>query len=230
MPTASLASTIEPATPDDRDRQLAACIANYLEDAYPDRPSLFGGEGGRAMARMLNWWGDIAVVGGMFPFIVADIFGHLRPQDQDYFRTSREARFGKPLEQVQANRDVAVVAFAPAAEQMVPDRRHAEKAGGLGHVQLVMQPVMQRRLDDMAADPAETGLDARMNDEAQHHRDDIDPDHGLWRRAQQRLDDRTGAADGIMDRHRLLRWPAASIRLRTPAAAGLAGAQADVHR
>ena len=29
-------------------------IANYLEDAYPDRPSLFGGEGGRAMGRMMN--------------------------------------------------------------------------------------------------------------------------------------------------------------------------------
>src|SRR5213075_3308314 len=43
-------------------------IANYLEDAYPDRPSLFGGEGGRAMARMLNWWGD-GVIGGMFPQI-----------------------------------------------------------------------------------------------------------------------------------------------------------------
>eukprot|EP01035_Chromulina_nebulosa_P036369 gene36369-48989_t len=26
-------------------------IATYLEDTYPDRPSLFGGEGGRAMAR-----------------------------------------------------------------------------------------------------------------------------------------------------------------------------------
>ena len=48
-------------------------IANYLEDAYPDRPSLFGGEGGRAMGRMLNWWGDVAVIGGMFPLIVADI-------------------------------------------------------------------------------------------------------------------------------------------------------------
>jgi len=24
-------------------------IANYLEDRYPDRPSLFGGEGGRAV-------------------------------------------------------------------------------------------------------------------------------------------------------------------------------------
>src|SRR6267154_2313332 len=66
-------------------------IANYLEDAYPDRPSLFGGEGGRAMARMLNWWGDIVVIGGMFPLIVADIVGHLRPVDQVYFRQTREA-------------------------------------------------------------------------------------------------------------------------------------------
>ena len=46
-------------------------IANYLEDTYPDRPSLFGGEGGRAMGRMLNWWGDVTVIGGMFPLIVA---------------------------------------------------------------------------------------------------------------------------------------------------------------
>ena len=48
-------------------------IANYLEDKYPDRPSLFGGEGGRAMARMLNWWGDVTVIGGLSPMIVADI-------------------------------------------------------------------------------------------------------------------------------------------------------------
>ncbi len=50
-------------------------IANYLEDTYPDRPSLFGGEGGRAIGRMLNWWGDVTVIGGMFPLIVADIPG-----------------------------------------------------------------------------------------------------------------------------------------------------------
>src|SRR6266853_1882838 len=56
-------------------------IANYLEDTYPDRPSLFGGEGGRAIGRMLNWWGDVTVIGGMFPLIVADIPGHLRPVD-----------------------------------------------------------------------------------------------------------------------------------------------------
>jgi glutathione S-transferase len=86
-------------------------IANYLEDTYPDRPSLFGGEGGRAMGRMLNWWGDTVVIAGMFPFIVVDIHDHLRPADQAYFRQTREARFGKSLETVAANRDTAVAGF-----------------------------------------------------------------------------------------------------------------------
>lgn len=86
-------------------------IANYLEDTYPDRPSLFGGEGGRAMGQMLNWWGDTIVLRGIFPMIAVDIHDHLRPDDQVYFRMTREARFGKTLEQVSANRDEAVEAF-----------------------------------------------------------------------------------------------------------------------
>ena len=93
-------------------------IANYLEDAYPDRPSLFGGEGGRALGRMLNWWGDIAVIGGMFPLIVADIPGHLALVDADYFRKSREARFGKPLQEVVANREQSVTGFRKSLEPM----------------------------------------------------------------------------------------------------------------
>src|SRR6476659_6846584 len=59
-------------------------IANYLEDTYPNRPSLFGGEGGRAMGRMLNWWGDVPVIAGMFPMTVADIPAHLKPVDAAY--------------------------------------------------------------------------------------------------------------------------------------------------
>jgi glutathione S-transferase len=93
-------------------------IANYLEDTYPDRPSLFGGEGGRAMARMLNWWGDIAVVGGIFPMIVADIPNKLAEVDAAYFRQSREARFGKPLEQVTAARDQAVTPFRKSLDPL----------------------------------------------------------------------------------------------------------------
>ena len=93
-------------------------IANYLEDRFPERPSLFGGEGGRAMGRMLNWWGDVAVVGGMFPLIVADIPGHLKPEDAVYFRRTREARFGKPLEEVVAGRDQSVEGFRRALDPM----------------------------------------------------------------------------------------------------------------
>ena len=33
-------------------------IASYLEEAYPDRISLFGGEGGRAVTRFVNAWAD----------------------------------------------------------------------------------------------------------------------------------------------------------------------------
>jgi glutathione S-transferase len=86
-------------------------IANYLEDNFPDRPSLFGGEGGRAAMKMINSWGDIAIVGGIFPLIVADIPAHLHTVDADYFRTSREARLGRKLEEAAAERDKAVIAF-----------------------------------------------------------------------------------------------------------------------
>ncbi|MBR1238337.1 glutathione S-transferase family protein [Bradyrhizobium sp. AUGA SZCCT0182] len=93
-------------------------IANYLEDKYPDRPSLFGGEGGRAMARMLNWWGDVTVIGGLSPMIVADIPLNLKPLDAAYFRKSREVRFGKPLEEVVANRDETVEGFRKSLDPL----------------------------------------------------------------------------------------------------------------
>lgn len=93
-------------------------IANYLEDTYPHRPSLFGGEGGRAMGRMINWWGDIAIVGGLFPFIGADIHGHLKPEDAVYFRQTREARIGKTLEEAVQTRDKAIEGFRRSLDPM----------------------------------------------------------------------------------------------------------------
>jgi glutathione S-transferase len=105
-------------------------IANYLEDSYPDRPSLFGGAGGRAVGRMINWWGDVTVIGGMFPLIVADIPGHLKPVDAVYFRKSREARFGKPLEEVVAGRDQTVAGFRRALDPMRLTLRTQPYLGG----------------------------------------------------------------------------------------------------
>jgi glutathione S-transferase len=86
-------------------------IAGYLEERYPDRPSLFGGVAGHAHARFINAWADSILQPGIARLIVRDILDVLRPQDQPYFRHSRERAFGKPLEEVVKDRDRAVEEF-----------------------------------------------------------------------------------------------------------------------
>jgi glutathione S-transferase len=105
-------------------------IANYLEDRYPDRPSLFGGEGGRAMARMINWWADVVTVGGLAPLIVADIHALLKPVDAAYFRQSREARLGKTFEELAAVRDTSVEGFRRALDPLRLTLRSQPFLGG----------------------------------------------------------------------------------------------------
>ena len=83
-------------------------IAEYLEDSYPDRPSLFGGATGRAHARFINAWVDGVLLGAIARLIVRDLLDVVAPQDVEYFRNSREARFGKTLEAVQAGRETTV--------------------------------------------------------------------------------------------------------------------------
>ena len=67
---------------------------------------------------MLNWWGDVIVMAGLFPVIVVDIFSQLKPVDAAYFRKSREARLGKRLEEVAAGRDKTVEDFRKLLEPL----------------------------------------------------------------------------------------------------------------
>jgi len=78
-------------------------IACYLEAHYPERPTLFGGATGQAHARLINTWADSAVLGPAARFVVRDIVDVIDPKDRDYFRSSREQRFGTTLEAVQAD-------------------------------------------------------------------------------------------------------------------------------
>jgi glutathione S-transferase len=86
-------------------------IAEYLEQAYADRPSLFGGPAGRAHARFINAWADSILLPGIARLIVRDILDVLDPRDGEYFRRSREERFGMPLEEVVADRNERVGAL-----------------------------------------------------------------------------------------------------------------------
>lgn len=89
-------------------------IACYLEDTYPDRPSLFEGPVGRGEARFINTWTDLTLHARLIRLVVKDIHDHTVPEDRAYFRDSRETRFGATLEEVQASRDENREAFIAA--------------------------------------------------------------------------------------------------------------------
>ena len=86
-------------------------IATCLEDTYPDRPSLFGGSAGRALTLAFQNWVLCEVYAKIAPLVVLDILDHLDDGDRTYFRESREKRFGKTLEEVQAGRDDRIEPF-----------------------------------------------------------------------------------------------------------------------
>ncbi|MEJ2121888.1 MAG: glutathione S-transferase N-terminal domain-containing protein [Alphaproteobacteria bacterium] len=79
-------------------------IAEYLEETYPEAPSLFGGAKGQTLARFVSHWCDTALHPPIFRLIVADIFEVVRPEDQAYFRESRERRIGMTLEEANEER------------------------------------------------------------------------------------------------------------------------------
>jgi glutathione S-transferase len=86
-------------------------IACYLEDAYADRPSLFGGGAGRALSRFYVGWADAVLQPAILRLVVRDIVDHLHPKDRAYFRKTREERLGKTLEAVVADREKTLPAF-----------------------------------------------------------------------------------------------------------------------
>ena len=90
----------------------------YLEAHFPDRPSLFGGPAGLALARFVNSWADTVLHPGIARLIVADVCAIVAERDRDYFRKTREERFGKPLEAVQASRADDVVVFRQSLQPL----------------------------------------------------------------------------------------------------------------
>ncbi len=83
-------------------------IAEYLEDTYADRPSLFGCPQGRATARFVNQWASEVLHPSVARVVVPDIPAALHEKDKEYFRTTREAAFGRTFAAIAAERDEAL--------------------------------------------------------------------------------------------------------------------------
>ena len=94
-------------------------IANYLEETYPERPSLFGGSGGRAATRFVQGWTDTVLHLGLIRSVILDIWQHAHEKDKAYFRKSREERFGgTTLEAMQSDREERLPAFRQSLQPL----------------------------------------------------------------------------------------------------------------
>lgn len=86
-------------------------IVNYLEQTFPDKPSILGGPEGRAFAHFFNFTSFYTLIIPLFQALVFDIYQVIDDRDRDYFRTTREAKLGKSLEQAGEHQDQALATF-----------------------------------------------------------------------------------------------------------------------
>jgi glutathione S-transferase len=73
-------------------------IAEDLDLRYPDRPLLFDGEQGKALANFARHFAQTAISAIALRAVILDIYNAIHEKDRAYFRKSREERFGKTLE------------------------------------------------------------------------------------------------------------------------------------
>jgi glutathione S-transferase len=95
-------------------------IAAYLEQAYPSRPALFGDSDSQALTYFFSHWTVRTLHPLVLRAIVLDIYRQLHEKDKAYWRTSREKRFGMPLEQYGADPAKAVAELRAALEPLRP--------------------------------------------------------------------------------------------------------------
>jgi glutathione S-transferase len=89
-------------------------IACYLEQQFPDKPSLFGSDVGRGIARFINAWSETRLGPPLRHVIYTDFLAILDPVDRDYFRASRERALGMSLEDACADPVSKLAAFHDA--------------------------------------------------------------------------------------------------------------------
>ncbi len=95
-------------------------VAVYLEEAYPEAPSLFGAAAAIPVVRALNSWADFGLNAAISRLVVKRVHDRLDPLDQPYFRRTREERFGVSLEAMAA---LSEESFAGVQQALQPLRR-----------------------------------------------------------------------------------------------------------
>lgn len=83
-------------------------IADYLERTYPNEASLFGEPPARALILFIKEWAETVLHPAIAIVVLGDIYRRLAPEDQPYFRQTREAMFKRSIEEIDADRPAAM--------------------------------------------------------------------------------------------------------------------------
>lgn len=74
-------------------------IAEHLEAAYADRPSLFGDAQGKSYARFVLATFGTHVLRTAMRVVMGEVFKKVQPQDRAYYQESRSQRIGMSIEE-----------------------------------------------------------------------------------------------------------------------------------
>ncbi|MFC4299305.1 MAG: glutathione S-transferase family protein [Castellaniella sp.] len=89
-------------------------IAEFLDEQFPDRPTLLGGPVGQGLTRFVECFTDKVIHPTILRLVSRDVFDRMDPYDRPYFRRTREEMLGMTLEEAQSTREQTVQAFRKA--------------------------------------------------------------------------------------------------------------------
>lgn len=90
-------------------------IAEYLDEAYPERPKLMEGKQGKALANFARHYAQSVLGPVALKAVLLDIYNCLDEGDKPYFRETREKRVGMSLEAFIATPEASLAAMKAAA-------------------------------------------------------------------------------------------------------------------
>ena len=95
-------------------------IACYLEQTYPDRPTLFGGELGQNLTFFFNMWADRELIPMLVPPLMLDVLACVGEKEAAHHRKQMETIFKRKLEDLYAERAKSLEQFR---KRLAPVRR-----------------------------------------------------------------------------------------------------------
>jgi len=105
-------------------------IAEYLDETYPDKPVLIDGAQGLAQLELVDNIINTQVFQAALPLAVLQVYKGLGDACQAYFRETREATFGKTLEELSAEPEEAKANLAAALAPFDPVLDTVDFLGG----------------------------------------------------------------------------------------------------